>query len=96
MYWARHVLVDQALRGGGMRSTECPSGLISINIHVSLKLSSISHDSVDREYRLYICTQEWYVPLHGEQAVFEDQEKRNSKSRNNYIKPLQFSYKLTN
>ena len=25
MYWARYVLVDQALCGGGMRSTECPS-----------------------------------------------------------------------
>ena len=27
MYWARYVLVDQALRGGGMRSTECPYSL---------------------------------------------------------------------
>ena len=25
MYWARYVLLDQELRGGGMRSTECPS-----------------------------------------------------------------------
>ena len=25
MYWAQYVLVDQALRSGGMRSTECPS-----------------------------------------------------------------------
>ena len=25
MYWARYVLVDQALRDGGMRSTECHS-----------------------------------------------------------------------
>ena len=25
MYWARYVLVDQALRGRGMRSTEWPS-----------------------------------------------------------------------
>jgi len=25
MYRARYVLVDQALRGRGMRSTECPS-----------------------------------------------------------------------
>ena len=25
MYWARYVLVDQVLRSGGMRSTECPS-----------------------------------------------------------------------
>ena len=25
MYWARYVLVDQALQGGGMCSTECPS-----------------------------------------------------------------------
>ena len=28
MYWARYVLVDQALRGGGMRSTECHSRFI--------------------------------------------------------------------
>ena len=26
IYWARYVPLDQALRGGGMRSTECPSG----------------------------------------------------------------------
>ena len=25
MYGARYVLVDQELRGGGMRSAECPS-----------------------------------------------------------------------
>ena len=25
MYWARYVVVDQALLGGGMRSTVCPS-----------------------------------------------------------------------
>jgi len=25
MCWAQYVLVDQALRGRGMRSTECPS-----------------------------------------------------------------------
>ena len=25
MYWARYVIMDQALRGGGMRSTDCPS-----------------------------------------------------------------------
>ena len=25
IYWARYVLVDQALRGRGMRSAECPS-----------------------------------------------------------------------
>ena len=25
MYWVRYVLMDQALHGGGMRSTECPS-----------------------------------------------------------------------
>ena len=28
MYWARYVLLDQALRGGGMHSTECPSSFI--------------------------------------------------------------------
>ena len=28
MYWARYVLMDQALRGGGMRSTECPSSFL--------------------------------------------------------------------
>ena len=27
MYWARYVLMDQELRGGGMRSTKCPSSL---------------------------------------------------------------------
>ena len=27
MYWAQYVLMDRALRGGGMRSTECPSSL---------------------------------------------------------------------
>ena len=32
MYWARYVLVDQALRGGGMRSTECPSSLYTVTI----------------------------------------------------------------
>ena len=26
----RYVLVDQALRGGGMRSTECPSSLYNV------------------------------------------------------------------
>ena len=25
MYWAQYVLVEQALRGGDTRSTECPS-----------------------------------------------------------------------
>ena len=25
MYWARYVIVDQALWSGGMRSSECPS-----------------------------------------------------------------------
>ena len=25
MYWAGYVLIDQALRGGDMRCTECPS-----------------------------------------------------------------------
>ena len=32
MYWARYVLVDQVLRGGGMRSTECPSSFISLTL----------------------------------------------------------------
>ena len=27
MYWARYVLLDQVLRGGGMRSTEFRSSL---------------------------------------------------------------------
>ena len=28
MYWAPHVLVDQALHGGGMRSTKCPCSIV--------------------------------------------------------------------
>ena len=30
MCWAQHVLMDQALRGGGMCSTECPSRLLFV------------------------------------------------------------------
>ena len=30
MYWARYVLVDQALHGGDMRSSECPSSLCHV------------------------------------------------------------------
>ena len=32
--WARYVLMDQALRGGGMRSSECPSNLICFDVEV--------------------------------------------------------------
>ena len=28
LYWTQYVLVDQALRGGGMSSTECPSSYL--------------------------------------------------------------------
>ena len=34
MYWARYVLVDQALRGGGTRSTERPSNFILYLFHL--------------------------------------------------------------
>ena len=36
MYWARYVLVDQALRGGGMRSTECPSGCVWVHYYIKI------------------------------------------------------------
>ena len=37
MYWARYVLVDQALRVGGMRSTECPSCYYYVQTDIRLR-----------------------------------------------------------
>ena len=34
MYGAQYVLVDQALRGVGMRSTECPSSSLCVSFHL--------------------------------------------------------------
>ena len=45
MYWARNVIVDQALRGRGMRSTECPSSLNTVE-HESEHESEHEHEPV--------------------------------------------------
>ena len=51
MYWARYVLVDQALHSGGMRSTECLSSFLSdsspLRDRAKLIYSMISQKVVD-------------------------------------------------
>ena len=44
-YWARYVLLDQALRGGGMRSSECPSSSYDVRrsyIHSNYRMESMA------------------------------------------------------
>ena len=47
MYWARYDLVDQALRGGGMHSTECPSSycIICVAYFYLWRFSCMGHST---------------------------------------------------
>ena len=46
MYWVQYVLVDQAVHGGGMRSTECPSSLVIFFVTIDTIIRFFSCPSV--------------------------------------------------